>query len=260
MTGTSTLPKYRQISRAIIDRIRDGDLAPGERVPSENDIITQWGVSNTTARKALADVEQAGWVRRIKARGTYVRPNPVGRSLNRILGFSHNMREAGRTPSTRVLDIHTRKQGLSMEITGRRYRLPGPICVIERLRLADGVPMMRETRYIATALCPDIATKNLAGSLYDLYDREYGLRLTDVRQMLGVTILDNAADCDLFELDAPVPALLVEGATFCGPETILEMERSLYRGDHYQFSVTATPNDDRATPTPPPTSPPTPSS
>ena len=36
-----------------------------------------------------------------------------------------------------------------------------------------------------------------------------------------------------------IPGLVVDGVTFCGKELILEMEKSIYRGDKYKFAVRA---------------------
>ena len=60
------------------------------------------------------------------------------------------------------------------------------------------------------------------------------------QQMLSTIMLDDAMK-ERFALDRAVPALRVEGATFCGKEMILEMEDSVYRGDMYRFSVRARP-------------------
>ena len=237
---STTIPKYYRISREIIERVRTGQLRPGMRIPSENELIQEYGISNTTARKALHEIEAEGWCTRIKGRGTFVRERNVHRSANRILGFTRNMLEAGFTPSTRVLDTRVVEKGYSAVINGRRYAMLGPVCKIHRLRLADETPMMIEVRYISMRFCPGIEARDFTGSLYEVYEKHYGLRLVEVRQMLSTVMLD-AATQRVFDLNGPVPAFRVEGATFCGKEMILEMEDSIYRGDMYRFSIRARP-------------------
>jgi GntR family transcriptional regulator len=139
-------PKYYQISREIIASIQRGTLMPGSPVPSENEIIEKHKVSNTTARKALHELEKEGWVNRIKGKGTFVRDYTVVRAINRIFGFTKNMSEAGRKPSTRLIGFHLRNTDHTQTINGRAYTLKGPFCEIERIRYADSVPMMAETR------------------------------------------------------------------------------------------------------------------
>jgi GntR family transcriptional regulator len=210
------------------------------RVPSENEIIQAHGVSNTTARKVLQEIERAGWVIKIKGKGTFVQTQNVERSATRILGFTRNMIEAGHRPSTRMLKQEVRKAGYSALINGRFYLLKGPICHIRRLRFADDTPMMLEDRYISLALCPGMDQYELEGSLYELYEQTFHLNLTEVNQMLSTTLIDEVRDMDLFRISEPVSAFVVDGVTFCGKDLILEMERSIYRGDKYRFSVRAT--------------------
>ena len=208
-------------------------------VPSENSLIKTYGVSNTTARKVLLELERAGWVTRVKGRGTYVRDNRVDRSANRILAFTKNMLEVGREPSTRLISVKVRKSAPRLRVNGRQYSLAGPVCEIKRLRLGDGIPMMRETRYVSEKLCPGIHGKDLEGSLYDIYEREYGLQLAQIEQVLSATMIDGRK-MGFAELKVEIPAFYVQGVTFCAKELILEMEESIYRGDMYRFSVRAT--------------------
>ncbi len=232
------IPKYYSISQEIIRKIRAGDLEPGSRIPSENEIIRRYRVSNTTARKALLEIEKSGWGLKIKGKGTIVRSQRVVRSVNRILSFTNNMVEAGYRPSTRVLERQILKTGYAATINGRRYAIHGPVYCIHRLRFADEQPMLYEIRYINLALCPAIARLDLSSSLYRLYEREYGLELSEVHQMLSAVMIETGVR-EHFGLEEPIPGFLVEGVTFCGKELILEMERSVYRGDKYRFAVRA---------------------
>ncbi len=237
MTTGRTMPKYVRISRDIIARIAGGELPPGALVPSENEIIRQYGVSNTTARKALAQVDVAGWAERIKGRGTIVRRRRVERSVDRILGFTRNMIEAGRTPRTEVLSVKQLRRGGS----ATAGRLRGGVWVIRRLRLADDEPMMIETRYVSAELCPDIKQHDLTTSLYDIYAATYGLELIRVDQELSTILLD-CETAATFGVTDPLPAFSIRGVTICAGDRVLETEHSIYRGDLYRFTVSATRN------------------
>jgi GntR family transcriptional regulator len=237
--STFAPPKYFQISRQIISQIQRGTLSVGAPVPSENDIIERYQVSNTTARKALHELEKAGWVNRVKGKGTFVRDNTVVRAIDRIFGFTRNMLEAGRKPSTRLTGFHLREGDHSQTVNGREFTLKGPFCEIERVRYADQIPMMKETRYISLQLCPEIHRRNLEQSLYALFEKEYGIRLTEINQMLSAVVLEGEALAP-FQVDKAIPAFRVEGVSFCGKDLIIEMEDSVYRGDMYRFAAKAT--------------------
>ena len=232
------IPKYQRIAGDIIAAIKSGKIKPGERTLSENEIIARYGVSNTTARKALLEAEHEGWIMKVKGKGAFVRMDAVERRINKILSFTRNMIQAGRKPSTRLLDSRIVKTDYSSVINGRRYTVKAPVFKINRLRLADGVPMMLETRYISMVLCPGIDKMNMKDSFYAIYEKEYKLHLTRIEQTLSVEMLSSAV-MGFFDLQETVPAFRVEGVTFYGKNLVLEMELSLYNGNEYRFVVAA---------------------
>ncbi len=232
------IPKYCQITQDIINRIQRGELPPRSQAPSENEIIEEYSVSNTTARKALQELTHSGWVKRIKGKGTFVLERKIERSASRILGFTRNMIEAGRKPSTRLVSLHLMQPSYTLTVNNREYTLEGPLCKIQRLRFGDDIPIMFETRYISIQFCPDIHKKDLERSLYEIYEKDYGLRLHEIQQMLGSVMLGKEL-MHYFNLKSSIPAFRVEGVTFCEKGLILEMEESIYRGDIYRFTVTA---------------------
>jgi GntR family transcriptional regulator len=94
----SHTPLYRQLADLLRERIVSGELQAGELLPSEPALVSQFDVSRTTARLALAELRREGLVETVKGSGTRVR----GRRSIRRLGFdrySRTMREAGLTPS-----------------------------------------------------------------------------------------------------------------------------------------------------------------
>lgn len=64
---------YRQLETIIRGQIIDGELRPGDRLPSEADLSTQYSVSRATVRQALESLEREGLINRHVGRGTFVR-------------------------------------------------------------------------------------------------------------------------------------------------------------------------------------------
>ncbi|MFE9631786.1 TetR/AcrR family transcriptional regulator C-terminal domain-containing protein [Streptomyces sp. NPDC006463] len=71
-TGTPGDPPYLRIVAAIRRRIADGELAPGERIPSTRQIAAEWGVALATATKALTTLRLEGLVEARPRIGTVV--------------------------------------------------------------------------------------------------------------------------------------------------------------------------------------------
>lgn len=233
------LPKYFQIASRIVHDIENGLLVPGMRVPSENEIMNEYQVSNTTARKALQHIETQGFVKKIKGKGTFVQKKGIERTLGKILSFTKNIRESGMKPSTKVLEQKIIKNGYSADINGRIYKMKEPVLCIKRLRFANEIPMMFETRYISTIICKEIENNDFEGSLYELYEKKYHLKLSEINQMLSASVAKDEKVMRYFNAKESMPVFVVDGVTFIGKEMILEMEESIYRGDKYRFSVRA---------------------
>ena len=75
MHGTET-PKHRQVYRSLESEIRDGRWKEGDRLPSEADLVRQFGASRITVGRAVRDLQRAGLVERRAGSGTYVRTRP----------------------------------------------------------------------------------------------------------------------------------------------------------------------------------------
>ncbi len=65
-------PKYEQLRAKIMSEIKAGRLRPGDMLPPEPTMAEQMSVARSTVRQALAELEQAGIVRRIRGKGTFI--------------------------------------------------------------------------------------------------------------------------------------------------------------------------------------------
>lgn len=78
MPQTPALPKYQQVLDALRRDIRSGRLKRGDRLPSEAELVRQFGASRITITRAVRELQLAGLVERRPGSGTYVRPPVAG--------------------------------------------------------------------------------------------------------------------------------------------------------------------------------------
>ncbi|WP_224994886.1 GntR family transcriptional regulator [Cesiribacter sp. SM1] len=134
-------PKFISISESIIEKIKSGELQPGDKIPSENELIKNFKVSNTTARKSLLEIESKGWAQRIKGKGTFVLNRTEDHHILRTLGsidstrrgFDESLRAEGFTPKNIVLEKTVLQHGISSEISGKHFIIEGPVLMIHQL-------------------------------------------------------------------------------------------------------------------------------
>ena len=73
---TNTDPLHSQIRERFLRRIAEGELRPGDRLPSESEIMKQFSVSRGTVTRAMRDLEVGGVLDRRRGSGTFVRKSP----------------------------------------------------------------------------------------------------------------------------------------------------------------------------------------
>lgn len=99
----SPSPRYREIKRSILDAIKSGRLIAGDRVPSEAELTTQFGVSRMTANRALRELTAMGVVVRRAGSGTFIASvKPIGHMIE-IRNIAEEVRARGHTYRSRVL-------------------------------------------------------------------------------------------------------------------------------------------------------------
>lgn len=69
-------PLPEQVANAVQKRIEDGEIEPGQPIPSEKSLQQEYGVARGTVRRAVALLVERGLVVTIQGRGSYVKPRP----------------------------------------------------------------------------------------------------------------------------------------------------------------------------------------
>jgi DNA-binding GntR family transcriptional regulator len=65
--------KHQKIYTDILSKIESGDISPGQRLPTERELVILYGVSRPTVAKALSRLQHQGVIERRAGSGTYVR-------------------------------------------------------------------------------------------------------------------------------------------------------------------------------------------
>lgn len=247
--------KFIEISDALIEQIKSGIFQPGDKLPSENDLIKTHQISNTTARKIHQAIELKGWAKRMKGKGTFVLNRTADHRIIRTLGSIHATRRGfhegliaeGFTPKSIVLEKTILPEGISSEIAGRHFIIEGPVMKIHQLRYADDELVKDETKYISVLLCPRIVRMPNEVSYFKVYESTFHLKIREVTQTYSVEIMTSKTPGNNFEVEQPIPVFILDSAVICHDERVVELERSFYRGDKYKFSISANPSYDDTT-------------
>ena len=230
-------PRYRQAADHLAERIASGELPPHTRLPSERSIAEQFGLSRMTARHAVEYLVRRGLVYRRPGSGTYVAAPRIVHSLQRLAGFSEQMRAQGIAPAGRVLETALTDR-LDPEATeALRLGRGDRAWTLRRVRYGDGEPLLIETFFVPDAVCPQLGRHDLtAGSLYDLMRTAYGIEPVRAHETIEPAACD-AADARLLGDRPGAPAIMVTRTAFDVAGRPIEYARDLYRGDRARFEV-----------------------
>jgi GntR family transcriptional regulator len=155
---TSDRSRYRQIADHLRDAINAGELAPGEQLPSERELMTQYHAARGTVRQAISLLRAEGLIETEHGRGAFVRKRPAVQRVahDRFLrrhrqagnaAYLIEMETAGRVPEVEILEVG--RSTASREVAQRlALEDSAPVLVRRRRYLADGFPMELATSYV----------------------------------------------------------------------------------------------------------------
>lgn len=202
--------RYEEMIAFIERLITEGNLVPGDMLPTQAELAEMAGVSLITVRRALEELERAGRVRRHQGVGTFLAKPRIISEPGRAGGLLSTLRQTQDTErriGTRLLEL---THGAPSPALRQALQLGQDAMVwrISRQRLVDGEPKILETAVIPVALAPalDQYAQELSGSLYQLLADRYGLSDLAEEQYLEVAA---ASDEERKHLHLPSKAQVV---------------------------------------------------
>lgn len=105
---------------------------------------------------------------------------------------------------------------------------------VQRLRLADEVPVILETRFVVKSACPEMSLADLNGSLYDAWTGWHRLEIGGADVCIRA-VLPSRGEAAHLAIPSGSPLFEVRSTGFLSSGQPLWWERTLYRGDSYEF-------------------------
>lgn len=217
-------------------RIRSGAWAPGTRLPPERELCELLDVSRVSLRQALAELEDRGLITRHQGRGTFVTRQRLDADASGFFSVGDALRSRGIVLTTRVISATVIKANdrLAGELDGR---IDAPILRLQRLRSADGEPIVLEVSYLPLALLPGLDRVDFAQrSLYDVLREDYGRLVATASETLEPVML-TAHEATLLAVPRGSPALLFRRTTRDRTDVVVEIGEGLLRGDRSRFLI-----------------------
>jgi len=177
--------------------ITSGTYRPGSQLPTEAELCEILGVSRTVVREAIRILEDDGLVARRHGVGTFVRDHPILKNLNFNFGITEMIHSAGLKPGTSHLAI--KKESANKEKAEQlRVPLGTPLITVERVRTADGRPVVYSLDTLSEALLQRAGfdpNRLLTESIYSILQTSLGQVIEyGIARLLPVAAPDDVAE------------------------------------------------------------------
>ncbi|PWH16950.1 MAG: phosphonate metabolism transcriptional regulator PhnF [Anaerolineae bacterium] len=234
----SPVPYYRQIEEWIRNRIRNGELQPGDAIENEIALAQTLGVSRITVRQALDNLASQGYLIRKRALGTFVAEPRKSFVLTRpyLRSLTEEMAEEGLTLTSKTLE---QKVITPNEEIRRQLNLAEgeTVILIRRLRSADGTPLCVETCYHPYHAFPSLAEIDLTNqSIYEILEREYQRRPVTAKDTL---VADTATGlvAHWLQVESGAAVMRILRLAYDAQQIPIEVTQTVFRADRHQIVI-----------------------
>ncbi len=235
LDDTLPTPLYQQLKQRLLQLIAAGVITEEKPLPTEQQLCEALDLSRATVRRCFQDLVDEKRVTRRRGKGTF----PIigaDAGLDLMLGFTDEMRGAGKAPSSKL--IHVKKiKGTPASCTPLNIRPGSSLWETKRLRFADGKPLRIETSWLPCSLCPSLRQEDVELSLYAHLAEHAGIIPNRADDLFEAVTLD-AREARLLEV--PTGAAALRGA-FDTLDRPFELSVTYYRGDAYRLAISMDP-------------------
>ena len=169
LNAESSIPLYKQIVEIIYSMFENGELSPGEKLPSEMELMDIFGVSRITVRGAIDELQNMQLVKRSRGKGTYVTAELAKHSEGDRVGFMHSCELSGKSGKTELIDVSWMYPNIS-DIEFLKIDEDELILSTKRLHFVDDIATIIETNHY-TKRFAFLENEDLSGDLYEILIR-----------------------------------------------------------------------------------------
>jgi GntR family histidine utilization transcriptional repressor len=202
---------YARVKAYLKEGLSEGKWPPGTLMPSEAELVAQFGVSRMTVSRAVRELQSEGVVERVQGVGTFAAQPYRASSTLTIRDLHTEIAERGRRHHAEV--VFVRQEEVSPQLA-QRMGLQVGNAVFHSLivHFEDGVPLLCEDRYVNPAAAPDYLSVDFTRttpteyllSLAPLWEARYSIEAGRPTPM----------EAELLKVDGSEPCLIILRRTY----------------------------------------------
>jgi GntR family transcriptional regulator, histidine utilization repressor len=208
---TPMSPLFQQVKTHIIWHIEKGDWPSESRIPSEKQIVEQFGISRSTAHRALRELTAEGYLVRVQGVGTFVAPRKPHFTLLEIRSIAEEITQRGGIHSC---DVELLAEEIASPELANKLELAKSVPVFHSIMVHrnDRQPVQLEDRYINPAIAPDYLKQDFTRITPSEYLFKMG-PLTEAEHTIEAVMPDDKTR-NLLEMPEKEPCLVIHRRTW----------------------------------------------
>ncbi|MDO9416673.1 histidine utilization repressor [Pararhizobium sp.] len=224
-------PLYAAVKQFVRDRIDSGAWPPHHRIPSENEIVADLGVSRMTANRALRELATEGAIVRVQGVGSFVAVRKGSSALFEVRNIADEIRERGHIHTAKIVLIQEEfvspdlADDLGLQIGSRMFH-----SVITHSE--NDVPIQIEDRFVNPVVAPRYLEQDFQTTTPNAYLTQVA-PITRTEQVVEA-VSPQPWECKLLSVSKTEPCLMIRRRTWSDAQNVTVV-RLLYPGSRYRL-------------------------
>ena len=233
------MSKYKQVYNDIKTQINNGNLAPLQELPSENELMQNYGFSKDTIRRALSLLEIDGYIQKQQGRNSIVLEHDLSKPqmLSEIKTVSELNSASTHQVKTTLTSLYiVQGEEELMDIFNVNDQID--FYRIARLREIDGEAVEHEVSYFDRRIVPFISREIAEHSIYHYLENELKLKISHSQRKI-IFRYANEEEKNAIDLGEYDMVVNVTSTTYLADGRPFQYGSISYRPDKIAFTSTA---------------------
>lgn len=225
-------PPFQQVKNYLAQELARGTWLPGQRMPSESELMRRFAVSRMTVNRALRELQAEGLIQRVQGVGTFAAALHRVASTLSVHDLQEDIEGRGHRHEARV---HLQRAEPATQALGEQLGLPAGATVFHTLilHLENDRPLQCEDRYVNPLAVPGYLDEDFTR----ITPTRYLFRHTALRraQYTLQAATATAEEAHLLQIEPQAPCLIMVRRTM-NHSRVITLARLVHPGDRHQLS------------------------
>lgn len=226
--------KYKKLYHILLEKIEKQEYAPGDKLPSEGELMEEYGASRDTVRKSLDLLVSDGFIKKAKGKAAEVLDKGKFHfPVSEITSFQELYQYSETKPVTYVenLEIKIRDK----EVMKNLQLGPGEEAFeLIRVREIGGEKIIIDKDYFSRNIVPNLPLRAAQNSVYRYLEQELGLKIGHAMKEITVRMATNE-DYSLLDMKNYNMIVVVRSYTYLEDDRLFQYTESRHRPDKFKF-------------------------